>query len=173
VKPQPLNRPLRIIRAACFLGLAELIVLFFFCTLHPLNTKSMEIGPAIRQTALGGAILIFPYICLFASTFFVRELRVMSWLLLVPAALVLLVMSWGCFTFAVVADSFLREQAAGRRSMNCAGFPFMFEVPLAYLISLGALVISAVSFGAYYGVIRSADRNLPPPEIPLHKFSPP
>jgi hypothetical protein len=144
--PNPLKLPLRIVRAACYLGLAEIVALFAFLLLHPLNSQVESIGPyEVMQMAIGFGILAVPYVCLLACTEIVRERRVMPWLLLVPALLVWLTMTWGCFVHAVIAAAAMRAEAAGQRYMNCGGFPWMLEVPLSYLIVITTFSICALA----------------------------
>jgi len=141
------------------------MALVLFIQLHPLNTHPL----LSSQIATLLALVAFPFTLLFASTWFVRELRVLSWLLLIPTVMVLVVMSWGCIGDAMIADAAIRAEASGIRYMNCGGTALLFTVPLTYLISLATFAISAVSSGVYYRLVRSANRNLHPCILPLSK----
>jgi hypothetical protein len=152
VKTPPLHRPLSLIRAACYVGLAEIIACLLFVNLHPLNTEPRSITAEV----IAFTILAVPFAFLWASAWLARDNRLVAWLLLLPTSLVLLVMTWGCLGDALLADSALRSKAAGRHTMNCAGTALLYAVPLAYVLSWGALVMGAVSFGVNGWLLRSA-----------------
>lgn len=135
--PTRANTPLRLVGSACLLGLGQGVAAMLFVEFHPLNLRPT----VIAQLATPSALFAVLYGLLFTSACLVHKRRVMSWLLLVPAFLVLLVMSWGCLGHVLTADAALRVAASGGRYMNCGGVALVFAFGLSYLIAFAALVI--------------------------------
>ena len=153
-----MHLPQRIILTATLLGLLPPIAMLFFVELHPLNTEPIS----ITRAAFLLVLYAFAPGVMLASALIVDELRIITWLMLIPAALLLLVMTLGSVADALLIDSALRAEAAGHHHMNCGGAPILGTIILSNFVAFPTLAFSALSYGVNHVLKQFADRQCRP-----------